>query len=67
MKKLICVALLICTMAVCLAGCEGTPSKEKVQIQAAQEAAGGIVENQPVPTDIEYSLERYNVTRLTMP
>lgn len=63
MKKLVCVALLICTMAVCLAGCEDTPSKEKVQIQAAQEAAGGIVENQPVPTDIEYSLERYNVIK----
>lgn len=63
MKKLVCVALLICTMAVCLAGCEDTPSKEKVQIQVAQEAAGGIVENQPVPTDIEYSLERYNVIK----
>lgn len=63
MKKLVCVALLICTMAVCLAGCEDTPSKEKVQIQAAQKAAGGIVENQPVPTDIEYSLERYNVIK----
>lgn len=64
MKKLVCITLLICIMAICLAGCEGTPpSQEKVQIRAAQAAAGGIVENQPVPTDIEYSLERYNVIK----
>lgn len=63
MKKLMCGVLLVCAMAVCLAGCEDIPSKERVQIQAAQEAAGGIVENQPVPTDIEYSLERYNVIK----
>lgn len=64
MKKIVLIGLLICIMVVCLTGCEGTPpSKEKVQIQAAQEAAGGIVENQPVPTGIEYSLERYNVIK----
>lgn len=63
MKKLMCGVLLVCVMAVCLAGCEDIPSKERVQIQAAQEVAGGIVENQPVPTDIEYSLERYNVIK----
>ncbi len=64
MKKLICAILLMSAMAVCLAGCEGTPkTKEEIQIQAAQNVAGGIVENQPVPTDIEYSLERYNVIK----
>lgn len=63
MKKAICVVLLICIMVVCLAGCEYEESKENIQIQAAQAAAGGIVENQPVPTDIEYSLERYNVIK----
>ena len=63
MKKLMCGVLLVCAMAVCLAGCEYEKSKEDIQIQAAQEAAGGIVENQPVPTDIEYSLERYNVIK----
>ena len=64
MKKIVLIGLLMCVMVACLAGCEDTPpSKEKVQIQAAQEAAGSIVENQPVPTDIEYSLERYNVIK----
>ena len=63
MKKVICGVLLVCMMAVCLAGCEYEKSKENIQIQAAQAAAGGIVENQPVPTDIEYSLERYNVIK----
>lgn len=63
MKKIVLIGLLICIMAVCLAGCEYEKSKENIQIQAAQEVAGGIVENQPVPTDIEYSLERYNVIK----
>ena len=49
MKKAICGVLLVCMMAVCLAGCEYEKSKENIQIQAAQAAAGGIVENQPVP------------------
>lgn len=64
MKKLICAILLISVMAVYLTGCEDKPkTKEEIQIRAAQKAAGGIVENQPVPTDIEYSLERYNIIK----
>lgn len=63
MKKISClICILFCSIMI-FAGCEATPSKERVQIEAAQSAAGNIVENQPVPTDIEYSLERYNVIK----
>lgn len=63
MKKIFClICILFCSIMI-LTGCMITPSKEQVQIKAAQSAAGNIVENQPVPTDIEYSLERYNVIK----
>lgn len=64
MKKIFClICILLCSIMI-LTGCKGTTtSQERVQIEAAQNAAGNIVENQPVPTDIEYSLERYNVIK----
>lgn len=61
MKKIFClICILFCSLMI-LTGCDS--SKEDIQIKAAQSAAGNIVENQPVPTDIEYSLERYNVIK----
>lgn len=63
MNKFIKIGIIGLALAACLAGCVPEKTKENIQIQAAQEAAGGIVENQPVPTDIEYSLERYNVIK----
>lgn len=63
MKKIFClICILFCSIMI-LTGCKDIHSKEQVQIEAAQNAAGNIVENQPVPTDIEYSLERYNVIK----
>lgn len=67
MKRFSKVAILMVTLvlvAVLLCGCEEyEPSKEQVQINNAKQSAGNIVENQPVPTDMDYSLERYNVIR----
>ena len=63
MKKIFClICILFCSIMI-FTGCEDNHSKEQTQIEAAQSAAGNIVENQPVPTDIEYSLERYNVIK----
>ena len=63
MKKIFClICILFCSIMI-FTGCEDIHSKEQTQIEAAQSAAGNIVENQPVPTDIEYSLERYNVIK----
>ena len=64
MKKFICLILVLVSCVAILTACDDTtPTQERVQIEAAQNAAGNIVENQPVPTDIEYSLERYNVIK----
>lgn len=63
MKKFICLILVLVSCVAILTACETVPTQERVQIEAAQNAAGNIVENQPVPTDIEYSLERYNIIK----
>ena len=64
MKKFICLILVLVSCVAILTACSDiTPTQERVQIEAAQNAAGNIVENQPVPTDIEYSLERYNIIK----
>lgn len=61
--------MLLCPMLVvmCLAGCDidstvgsyGTEVDRDAQIQVS----GTLAQNQPTPTDINYSLERYNLIR----
>ena len=41
----------------------GEPSGSRQDIYTTQENANNIQENQPTPTDLEYSLERYNLIR----
>lgn len=64
MKKILLVALLV---TVCFAACscdyEYVDSGSKVDVKNTLETAGTLQENQPTPTDIEYSLERYNLIR----
>lgn len=61
MKKfIVCLMVCIC-MAVSMAGCEGNGSySDSMNTRAA---ASTLQENQPTPTDIDYSLERYNLIR----
>ena len=59
--KLIAVLALVVTLGVLLAGCEITGSE--MDAWNTQETASSLAEKQPTPTDIEYSLERYNLTR----
>lgn len=61
MKKII-VSVLAVLMAVSLSAC-GEPSGSRQDIYTTQENANNIQENQPTPTDLEYSLERYNLIR----
>ena len=58
MKKfIVCLMVCIC-MAVSMAGCEENGSySDSMNTRAA---ASTLQENQPTPTDIDYSLERYN-------
>ena len=61
-KSIIClvVLLLICT---CFISCDYEPDGSTQDKLNQKEAANGIQANQPTPTDIEYSLERYNLIR----
>lgn len=64
MKKIICV-LMIAIMMLSMVGCdmeyETTGSKE--DIKSTMKTASTLQEKQPTPTDIDYSLERYNLIR----
>ena len=60
MKKfLICIIVAISIFS--LTACETRGSRQ--DIYTTQENANNIQENQPTPTDLEYSLERYNLIR----
>lgn len=61
MKKfLICIlaAIFVFSLTAC-----GEPSGSRQDIYTTQENANIIQVNQPTPTDLEYSLERYNLIR----
>lgn len=61
MKKIIFSVLAI-LLVVSLSAC-GEPSGSRQDIYTTKENANNIQENQPTPTDLEYSLERYNLIR----
>lgn len=63
MKKSIRIIAIICAMCavLCLAGCKNSGSYQDTL--NTKVAANKLQENQPTPTDIEYSLERYNLIR----
>lgn len=68
MKKTVRVVGLIVVIALALlmlTGCSDTPtvSGTKADVQAQIAVANSLTGNQPTPTDISYSLERYNLIR----
>ena len=64
MKKFIRIAAVICALCIilCLTGCSEPSGSYKDSINTKANA-NRLQDNQPTPTDIEYSLERYNLTR----
>lgn len=62
MKKFVClIAVIAIVLSICLTGCESngmTADANNTKI-----VASNLQSNQPTPTDIEYSLERYNLIR----
>lgn len=60
MKKLIIILTVICAM-VGLTGCEFTDSQK--DSQNTSDVGDKLAKNQPTPTDIDYSLERYNLIK----
>lgn len=64
MKKMICAMIMIAVMTAFLAACDSSsPSGSKADTQATVDVANRLQTNQPTPTDIDYSLERYNLIR----
>ena len=59
MKKALALLLLVLIVAGCFCGCEQTDRERQLEI------AKNLEQVQPTPTDIEYSLERYNLIRRT--
>lgn len=64
-KRILALLMTLVLMISCLVGCDieveadGT-SQDKI---ATQEIASKLANNQPTPTDIDYSLERYNLIK----
>ena len=67
-KKILSVVLVIAMVGVIFMGCDSksvksTAQKTSQDTKNAISAGANIIENQPAPTDLDYSLERYNVIR----
>lgn len=66
MKKFILVVMCVAMVALGLTGCEEIPpTGSKVDTKATIEIGDKLAVNQPTPTDINYSLERYNLIKRT--
>ena len=63
MKKFVCLVLVCCLMVFGLTGCEWESKGSEQDTKATKEIADKLAENQPTPTDIDYSLERYNLIK----
>lgn len=61
-KKFICVAMIVVVLFAMFTGCVVTDGTYQDTLNT-KEAAANLQENQPTPTDIDYSLERYNLIR----
>ena len=65
MKKIL-IVIIMSIMLFMLTGCSGTPLKDtdtQDDVRATLSIGDKLVNNQPTPTDIDYSLERYNLIR----
>lgn len=65
MKKILAVVALILIVSISLSGCKNLnlTNGTKQDNQTTAQVAGSLSERQPTPTDIEYSLERFNLIR----
>ena len=67
-KKILSVVLVITMVGLIFMGCDtksvkSTAQKTSQDTKNAISAGANIIENQPAPTDLDYSLERYNIIR----
>ena len=67
MKKILSVVLalvMVFTLCVCFTGCDEVSGTYQDELNT-KEVANNLQKNQPTPTDLNYSLERYNLIRRT--
>lgn len=62
MKKIIATLMVIMVMGMMFVSCAPTDASRE-DIKKQQESSNKLQSNQPTPTDIDYSLERYNLIR----
>lgn len=62
MKKIISIVMLMLIITLLFVGCDETTGT-KTDTQNTLDIASKLQSNQPTPTDIDYSLERYNLIR----
>lgn len=60
-KVLLCAALVFSVM--CLTGCDEQITSSQIDTQNTIDVGNKLADNQPTPTDIDYSLERYNLIK----
>ena len=63
MKKIIALVLMMVLFTISLTACDGETSGTKQDIAATMSVANELVSSQATPTDIDFSLERYNLMR----
>lgn len=65
MKKVFAIILEATVVVFCLVCCAGTASGSREDVLNTKRMSDRLQTNQPTPTDIDYSLERYNLIRRT--
>ena len=63
MKKIVIMVFTLILVMVFTTGCDASTYGSDTDRRNTQGAAARLQENQPTPTDIDYSLERYNLIR----
>lgn len=61
--KIIAIIATTAALSIALSGCDDMRTNTEQDVSNTQSAVDGLVNNQPTPTDIDYSLERYNLIR----
>lgn len=63
MKKILAVFLALLLVCLSLCACDFEPTGSQLDTAKTQQNANHLQTNQPTPTDIDYSLERYNLIK----
>lgn len=63
MKKIFLLIPIMILGVILLTGCSGETTSTKEEIESTLDVGNKLAESQPTPTDIDYSLERYNLIR----